>query len=443
VYQAGVLRALTEAGVKIDLLAAHGAGVMTAMCGAIDGGGRLWDAAGPWSAASLKRAYRWRRSLRVAGWALAAALVVVLSPLVLLIGAGIVYGLALLASLVGLPGVGEWLMGAYRTGFELLFHPPLIPTIVPRLVVLAAFVVAGVLAAAAIRAARSDRTRRRWRGSFWWRLVGSPLEADEPETTLLFALWRLVRGASTEPQPPPAEVGRRYVEILAENLDQPGFRELIVAVHDLDARRDLVGCVLPAASRDAFGGRRLGGGPREAEVVDFAGPAGTLVVDFLKAALRQPVVAPPQVCQFPEETFWRGEAHRLCDRPELVVRLVEEIATAGVEQVILIGAAAPPSVPHALREAPLALRARVGEVLRSIETSAMQDAWQLAATRFSGVFVIRPDHNPIGPFDFDGAYDRASDRVRRLDELMKQGYDDAYRQFIEPIAAAGERVAVV
>ena len=34
-YQAGVLRALTEAGVKIDLLAGHGAGVMSALCSAI------------------------------------------------------------------------------------------------------------------------------------------------------------------------------------------------------------------------------------------------------------------------------------------------------------------------------------------------------------------------------------------------------------------------
>ena len=40
-YQAGALRALTEAGIKVDLLAAHGAGVVTALCGAIDGGARL------------------------------------------------------------------------------------------------------------------------------------------------------------------------------------------------------------------------------------------------------------------------------------------------------------------------------------------------------------------------------------------------------------------
>ena len=35
-YQAGALRALAEAGVKIDLLAAHGSGVAAALAAAID-----------------------------------------------------------------------------------------------------------------------------------------------------------------------------------------------------------------------------------------------------------------------------------------------------------------------------------------------------------------------------------------------------------------------
>ncbi len=48
-YQAGVVRALIEAGVKIDVLAAHGAGVITALAAAIDGGARFWDPAGPWT----------------------------------------------------------------------------------------------------------------------------------------------------------------------------------------------------------------------------------------------------------------------------------------------------------------------------------------------------------------------------------------------------------
>ena len=443
-YQAGVLRALTEAGVKIDLLAAHGAGVVTALAGAIDGGVRLWDpAAGPWVSPSLTHAYRWRKALRVGAWGLAAAGLLVLSPLAV-IGLGtVLYALSLLAGLVNLPNISLWLAGAYQRSIAVLFNPPIIPTVIPRGVVLAMLVILGVLIVAAVQSARTDRTRRRWRGAYWWRLVGSPVQSDEPDATLVRTLWTLVRGASTEPQPAASDISRRYVDLLGENLGQPGFRELLIAVHDLDARRDIVGSVLPADRRAAFAARRKAIGPREAEIVDFCGPAKELVVDFLQGALRLPVAAAPHVCQFPAEGYWRGELHRLCDRPELAARLIEEVSVAGIEQVILVSAAGPAAVPHGLRSTPLDLRARFGEMLRSIETSALHDARGAASTRCSGVFVIRPDHNPIGPLDFSGAYDEASDRHRTLTELLEQGYHDAYRQFIEPTVASGEKVDAI
>ena len=53
------------------------------------------------------------------------------------------------------------------------------------------------------------------------------------------------------------------------------------------------------------------------------------------------------------------------------------------------------------------------------------------------MFVVRPGHNPIGPFDFGGVYDEASDRQRTTRELIQQGYEDAYQQFIEPVVASG------
>jgi len=92
-----------------------------------------------------------------------------------------------------------------------------------------------------------------------------------------------------------------------------------------------------------------------------------------------------------------------------------------------------------MRGRPVDVRARIGELVRSIETAVLHDCAAVAATRFSGVFVVRPGHNPIGPFDFDGVYDEASDRQRITRELIQQGYDDAYQQFIEPVVAAGER----
>jgi hypothetical protein len=58
------------------------------------------------------------------------------------------------------------------------------------------------------------------------------------------------------------------------------------------------------------------------------------------------------------------------------------------------------------------------------------------------VYVIRPTHNALGPFDCSGTYDRTSERRVSVAELIRQGHDDASRQFIEPVVgASGERLA--
>ncbi len=69
-YHAGVLRALHEAGVKIDLVAGRGAGTIGALFAAVDGGARLWEDKGLWRSPSAETFYGWRGPLRVAGWAL-------------------------------------------------------------------------------------------------------------------------------------------------------------------------------------------------------------------------------------------------------------------------------------------------------------------------------------------------------------------------------------
>jgi hypothetical protein len=442
-YQAGVLRAIVESGIKIDVLAAHGAGVVNALCAAVDGGPRLWATDGPWTNPRLSGAYRWRPSLRWAAAGLIAMAAVLLLPLVVLIAAAGVYAVSVISALVGLTSVSAATVGVYRRFVEGLFNPPILPTILPRLLVLALLVIVGVLIAAAVDAARRERTRRRVTGAFWWRLLGAPIDASEPAATLVDTLWSLVRGAAGAPRAAVDEVGRRFVDVLADNFGQPGFYEVLVAVHDIDGRRDLVGAVLAAQARAAFESARAGAGPREAEIVDFTGPQRGLVVDFVHGSLALPVAVAPATTEFPRESYWRGERHRLCDRPELACRLVEELAAVGVEQVILVTPAPPPAGPHGMRPTPVDPRGRTGETVRSVETSAIQDAWTAARSRFSGVFVVRPTHNPVGPFDFAGAYDETSDRRWTTRELMEQGYVDAYRQFIEPIVATGERIDVL
>jgi hypothetical protein len=442
-YHAGVWRALTESGVKVDVLAAHGAGVPTALCAAIDGGARLWDAAGPWTGARIRRAYTWRPALRIAATGLLAAGIILAAPLLVLVWAALVYAASLLAALVNLPDASAWLVGFYQRSIELLFNPPLIPTIVPRAMMLAVLVVAGVVVAAGVRAAAAERSRRRLRGAWWWRLLGSPLDSTEPAAVFVETLWALVRGASNAPAPVPAEIGRRFADILADNFGQPGFCEVVLAVHDVDARRDLVGALLPPDRLAAFTSRREGAGPREAECVDLGTAQRDLVVEFLVGAQRLPLASAPHVVRFAADGYWRGEEHRICDRPELAVRLIDELAGLGVEQVVLVGAAPVGAMPHGMRMRAVDLRGRAGEAIRSIETAVLQDAWAAASTRFSGVFVVRPDHNAIGPFDFAGSYDEASDRRRTMPELLQQGYQDAYRQFIEPVVASGERLGAI
>src|SRR6266567_7620694 len=73
-YHAGVLRALQEAGVKIDVAAGRGVGAIGALFAAVDGGQRLWDEKGFWRAPVVGTLYPWRPILRVIGWALALAL---------------------------------------------------------------------------------------------------------------------------------------------------------------------------------------------------------------------------------------------------------------------------------------------------------------------------------------------------------------------------------
>jgi hypothetical protein len=436
-YQAGVLRALSESGIKIDVAAGHGPGVANALVLAIDAGARLWAANGPWTAPALGLAYRWRLGLRLAGIGVGAAGVLMLLPLAAVVVATALYAASVVAALVNLESASLALVAWYQQILEWLFSPPILPTVMPRALVLVLLAVVAVLVASAMRAAPSDGGRRT-AGGWWWRLFGAPLDGAEPGATVGAAIRGIVQGGRAGGDRA-AEVGRGYVTMLTENLGQPGFRELVIGLHDLDARRDVVGALLDDEIAGRFDERRPGSGVREAEILDFAGPAGDLVAEFAQAALRVPVATPAWPLTYPTEGYWRGERHHACDRPDLALRLVLELERAGVEQLIVVGASPPASGPHALRSRPNSLRGRIGAHARSMETAALDAAVAAAATRFQAVFVVRPDHNPIGPFDFRGVYDDASDRRLGLADLLDQGYDDAIRVFVEPAVAAGEQ----
>ena len=441
-YHAGALRALHEAGVKIDLVAGRGMGAVGAAFAAVDGASQLWDPAGLWSGAAATRLYRWRPALRAAAWILGVALGALVLPIGVVVLAALVYPLAYLLGVVGLVG-GEWLMTGFGQLVEWVFAPAALPIWLPRLVVVALALLLGLLVCAAGLAWMRDGARRRTRGTLWWVLLGAPLSVRRALGWLADGLWKLMRGATSIARPGPEDLGQRYTELLSENLGQPGFRELLITAHDLDGRRDLVFALLSEPYRQRFFQKRVGAteDDRHLEALDLAGDARRHGFDALAAALSLPVATEPWLVRFSSGSSWRGETHRVCDRPDAIGRLLDEVARAGAEQVILVSALPGPTGPHALGAGRRDGRGRIGEALSAMESAAIRDAVRSRAALFQAVFEIHPLHNPLGPFDFAGCYDERSDREQSLVELLERGYDDGHRQFVGPVVgASGEQI---
>ena len=442
-YHAGALRALHEAGVKLDIVGGRGVGVVAAIMTAVDGGAHLWEAGGFWRNPAVADLYRWRWPFRVLRL-LAFALVVVLAvpAAVMLIGL-VVYPIALLLGMSGLDA-GARLVESFLDALRTAFSPPGLPTWIPRLASLLAAAAVIVLAGGAWLTWWRSPLHRRTAGNRAWALLGSPIDADRAINRSIEAVWRLLKGGAAIKTPEPQDLSRRYAELLTDSLGQPGFRELLLVVHDLDAHRDLVFGLLRDPYRKALFPPPGGVSARRAEAHDLSSGAQPFTADVLAASLSLPGVSDPRLVRFAADAYWRGETHRLTDRPGCVGRLIEEAAAAGAEQVVIIAATPEPPGPHELRPPRLDGLGRVGEQIASAETVALTDAIRHLHHRFHGVYLIRPEHNPIRPLDLIGAYDERSDRVQTLDELMERGYEDAYRQFIEPVVgASGDRMTQV
>ena len=401
-YHAGVLRALQEAGVKIDLMAGHGVGAAGAALAAIGGSSRMWEDKGIWRSPRVRSLYAWRET--------AVALPILFSAL----------ALVLLATIVAV--AAGWTLPLWWTATVL-------------------GIVVAVAGGAAVLVRRHASQGRRAAGRWWWRLLGAPVDADSSRMLFASAMWDLIRGAAPAPQPGRAALGRRYADTLLESLGQPGSAELLLVATDLDARHDVVAALLREPYRADFLAPRPGRN-RHAEVLDLAGVGRDHAVDMVAAALTPPVIAEPALVTYGSDSFWRGETHRMCDRPAAVNRLLEEAAAAGASQVIVVSGVASMPAPHMLRVPRMDPRSRLGEFQVTAEAAALRDALEMARLRFDSVYVINPAHNPVGPFDVQGAYDEASDRRQDLTELMARAYEDAYRQFIEPVVgASGEQLA--
>ncbi len=168
----------------------------------------------------------------------------------------------------------------------------------------------------------------------------APLSSAEATAHTWRAMWDLVRGAAQLKQPPPVELGRRYMELVGENLGQPGFRELVLVVHDLDARRDLTFALVAETRRRGLVRRATieAAEERRAEVFDLAGVARDYLADIVGGALAVPLVCEPRAVTFAPDAYWRGETHRICDRPGSFARVLQELVELGAQQIVVVSA---------------------------------------------------------------------------------------------------------
>jgi hypothetical protein len=452
-YHAGVLRALDESGVKLDLLVGSGAGNVAAAFGAVAGGARLYGKGGFWEGVSWGSFYRLRPALRTAFALLGASFAVFLLPLLAALVAGLLFPLVLIADLA-LPGL------IARVLEKLWYAPALLRT--PYLAMLAApaLILAVIAVVAFARLYLKDR--RRFGEAF-----EAVLDARAARERLRHRLWEVARGTALSASPPSeTELGKRYVALLADNLGQPGFRELILRTTDLETGGALCFVLLQEPYSASFAASRASGRRSRLDslpaAVDLRAPDhDVLLFDAVVSGLLPPLAAPLRRVRFPRGGLHGGETHRITEAALAGGSGISEALAAGAEQVIVVSATPEAAVPLLRRRGPRALgdgllatlerqavdrdvgaAERINRMVETVghRTQDGRSAWQDPATgrlyRDFALYVVRPAQRSLGPLELDPALDPATDAERTPGDLIEQGYRDAYRLFIEPVVGA-------
>lgn len=452
-YHAGVVKALDESGVKVDLVVGSGVGTVAAAFWAVAGGAKLYGAGGFWDRVSWRSFYRVRPALRLASLLLSSTFAVFLLPVALGIVAGLLSPFIVVADLVS-PGLLSRALGGVSLIPAALGAPYLATLALP---VFALSVLAVVFVARAFL-----KDRRRFGEAF-----EALLEADAARGRLCRGLWEVVRGAALSAKPPSqSELGQRYVSLLAENLGQPGFRELVLRAADLETGGPLDFVLLQDAHRAAFAAARARGARSRLEgipgAIDLREPASeALLFEAVLTGLLPPLAAPVQRVSFPRGGPFAGQTHRLTDATLAGGSGIAEALAAGAEQVIVVSATPEAASaplrrrgPRALLDAVLATLERQSvdrdvetaeRINRMIETLGHRTddggrAWEDPATgrlhRDFALYIVRPERRTLGPLELDGARDPATEVLEAPADLLERGYRDAYRLFVEPVVGA-------
>jgi patatin-like phospholipase len=449
-YHAGVLKALEEAGAKIDLVVGSGVGTVAAVFAAGASGSKLHGAGGFWEQIGWSALYRLRRPVRFLLFMLGVAFGVFLLPVILALLMGILVPVFLVADLAA-PGMLARIIDPWAVP-SALRDPYIAALAMPVFILSASAVLAGLYALL--------RYRRRLPEQ-----LESIIDASPATSRLKRALSEVAPGSVMALRPSSdAELGKRYVTILGENLGQPGFRELILRAADLDTGEVLPFVLLSEPHRTAYLQARARTSHAEGPaVMELQSGGDAMLFDAVMTGLLPPLAAPVRRVTFPRRGLYGGEVHRLTEATLAGGCGLADAMMAGAEQVILVTAvpAAPVSARrrrglHALADATETLleRQAVEQELRAAERinrivqtvghrlETGERAWQDPATgrtyRDVALYVVRPERRSIGPLEWDGVLDPSTEVREEAADLVDLGYRDAYRLFIEPVLGAPE-----
>ena len=441
-YHAGVLKALDEAGVRIDLMVGTGVGVLAAAFGSAAAGSSLYGEKGLWRRLSARGVYRLRpglRFLRALGLVGLSAFVVP-GLLALIIGLLLPAFLAVDYASPGFMAATLQTLATLSPGLRLFFLIALAaPTFFGFLFVL----LRGV---AIVRAS----------GRRFSEALESVFDLSGVEADLSRRLWEIARGPAINEKPPDAaSVGLQFAGLIAENAGQPGFRGLVLRAANLDAKRPLV---LKLVAED----RGVATRAADAHVLDLKDSAAApLLYDVVATAFSAPPFARPRRVRLPKQGAFGGEVHRIVEGSSLAGCGISEAIALGADEIVVVTAAAKEPAPYAERRGARALAAaflaqqerngidaelaeteRMNRVVETVghQRSTGEREWQdpLTGRRYRSVTVhtVRPRRSLLRPLDLDGSINPASEVETSLADWLDEGQRDAQRCFLD--AALGD-----
>ena len=420
-YLVGALKALLDAGVRVDLMVGKGVGAIVAAFGAIQAGEKLWSRPGLLGSITRERPWRLRAPYLATLICLAGAFGVFISPAILGILLLITLPLLAAARIIAPSAVDGFQNGVQEriVGFSSQLDPIYLRAM--------AFPIALLFALLLIRWVLPRFFRRGEPGRGLARFFGEGIIDLAPFTNVLErGLWEAVRGASVEPRPPQRkQIGQRYRDLLSSSFGQLDYCELIFYALDVNVGQEVPFVLL----KDRWLSRMRARGPSQgavaAEPTDLAGDAAPLLFDALVASVSPPSLVPSVPLRLPLEGRHGGEVHRFSSSLLAGHSAVNDAVAAGAQQIIYISGAPASGDPRAGGFQRLADAA----VRQTLENDLQ---WGNSVTSRPGLFVVRPDKARLGTFEFAGRSLYGEERLE-MSALAAHGERDMTRMFIQPL----------